>query len=114
MEMANSYLSSLNITTPDSLHTSPALLPTPDGAYIISHLLKDTSSQLTNFVISLTQPHAYAMLATIGTKIKIRLLTTITIACTHHQQIVHIHLNSHNRSILGRTCLGLFGLNPKP
>jgi hypothetical protein len=102
MEMANSYLSSLNITTPDSLHTSPALHPTLDGAYIISHLRKDTSSQLTSFVISLAQPHAYAMLATIETHIKIRLPTTITIAGSHHQQIVHTLLNPHNRSILGR------------
>ena len=48
------------------------------------------------------------MLATIRTPIKIRLTTTITIAGSHHQQIVHIQLNPHNRSILGRTYLGLF------
>jgi len=108
MEMANSYLSSLNIITPEYLSTSPTLLHTPDGAYIISHLRKDTSSQLTNFVISLAHPQAYAMLATIETPIKKRLPTTITIAGCHHQQIVHIQLNPHNRSILGRAYLGLF------
>ncbi len=48
------------------------------------------------------------MLATIDTPIKIRLPTTITVAGFHHQQIVHIHLNPHNRSILGRAYLGLF------
>jgi hypothetical protein len=108
MDMANSYLSSLNITTSESLKASPSLLPTPDGAYVISHLRKDTSTQLTSFVISLAHPQAYVMLATIETQIKIRLPTTITIAGSHHQQIVHIQINPHNRSILGRAYLGLF------
>jgi hypothetical protein len=89
-------------------HNTPALQPTPDGAYIISHVRKDNSTQLTNFVISLAHPQAYAMLATIDTPIKIRLPTTITIAGSHHQQIIHIQLNPHNRSILGRAYLGLF------
>jgi hypothetical protein len=48
------------------------------------------------------------MLATIDTPIKIRLPTTITIAGSRQQQIVHIQLNPHNRSILGRAYLGLF------
>jgi hypothetical protein len=108
MEMANSYLSSLTITAPEYLNTTPTLLPTPDGAYIISHLRKDTSSQLTSFVISLAHPQAYAMMATIDTPIKIWLPTTITIAGSHHQQIVHIQLNPHNISILGRAYLTLF------
>jgi len=108
MEMANSYLSPLNIITPKNLNTPPTLLPTPDGAYIISHLRKDTSSQLTNFVISLAHPQAYAMLTTIETPIKIRIPTTITIAGSCHQQIVHIQVNPSNRSIRGRAYLGLF------
>jgi hypothetical protein len=108
MEMANSYLSSLDITTPDYLNTPPTLQTTPDGAYIVSHLRKDTSSQLTSFVIFLAHLQAYAMLATIDTPIKIRLPTTITIAGSHHQQIVHIQLSPHNRSILGRAYLALF------
>ena len=106
--MAISYLPSIKVVTPEYLSTTPALLPTPVGAYIVSHLRKDTSSQLTNFVISLAHPHAYAMLATIDTPIKIRLPTTISIAGSHHQQIVHIQLNPHNRSILGRAYAGLF------
>jgi hypothetical protein len=83
--MAISYLTSLNVVTPEYLTTTPTPLPTPDGACIISHLCKDTSSPLTNFVISLVHPQAYAMLATIDTPIKIRLPTTITIAGSHHQ-----------------------------
>ena len=108
MEMAISYLTSINVITPEYLTTTPTLLPTFDGAYIISHLRKDTSSQLTIFVISLANPQAYAMLATIDTSIKIRLTTTITIAGSHRQQIVHIQLNPHNISILGRAYAGLF------
>jgi len=101
------YLSSLTITTPEYLNTTPTLLPTPDGAYIISHLRKEISTQQTIFVISLANPRAHAMLATIDTPIKIRLHTTIIIAGSHHQQIVHIQLNPHNRSILGRAYLAL-------
>jgi hypothetical protein len=108
MEMAISFLSSLAVVTPDFLTTPPTLQPTPDGAYIISHVRKDNSSQLTNFVISLAHPQAYAMLATIDTPIKVRIPTTITIAGSHHQQIIHIQLNLHNRSILERAYLGLF------
>jgi hypothetical protein len=108
MEMAITYLSSISITTSAADKAPPTLLPSPDGAYIISHLRKDTSSQLTNFVISIASPQAYAMLATLDSPIKIRLPTTITIAGSHHQQIVHIQLNPHNRSILGRAYLGLF------
>ncbi len=108
MEMAVSYLASLTVITPDYLSTSPTLQPTPDGAYIISHVRKDTSSQLTNFVISLAHPQSYAMMATIDTPIKIRIPTTITIAGSHHQQIVHIQLNLHNTSIIGKAYSGLF------
>jgi hypothetical protein len=108
MEMAISFLASITVATPDYLSTTPTLQPTPDGAYIISHVRKDNSSQLTNFVISLAHPQAYAMLATIDTPIKIRIPTTITIAGSQHQQIIHIQLNPHNRNILGRAYLGLF------
>ena len=83
--MASAFLASLTVVTPDSLSTSPMLQFTPDGAYIISHVRKDNSTQLTNFVISLAHPQAYAMLATIDTPINIRIPTTITIAGFQHQ-----------------------------
>jgi len=109
MEMAIFFLASLIVDTPNYLiSTTPTLQPTPDGAYIISHVRKDSSSQLTNFVISLAHPQAYAMLATIDTPIKIRIPTTITIAGSQHRQIIHIQLNPHNKSTLGRVYLGLF------
>jgi len=108
MEIAIALLASLTVVTPDYLNTSPTFLPTPDGAYIISHVRKANSSQLTNFVLSLAHPPAYAILTTIDTPLKIRIPTTITLAGSHHQQIVHIQLNPHNRSMLGRAYLGLF------
>ncbi len=51
--MATSYLSSTNTITSEYATAPPTLIPIPEGSYIISHLRKDTSSQLTNFVISM-------------------------------------------------------------
>ena len=90
MEMAVSFLTSLTVVTPDHLSAAPTLQPTQDGAYIISHVRKDNSSQLTNFVISLAHPQAYATLATIDTPIKVRIPTTIAIVGSQHQQMLHI------------------------
>ena len=56
VETAISYLKSIHIITPEYLTAAPTLLPTPDRSYIISHLRKDTSSNMTNFVISLANP----------------------------------------------------------
>ena len=78
--MAISFLTSLTVVTPDHLNATPTLQPTPYGAYITSHVRKDNSTQHTNFVISLTNPQAYAMLATLDTPVKIIIPTTITIA----------------------------------
>jgi hypothetical protein len=44
--MATSYLSSNNNIASDYASAPPTLVPSPDGLYIISHLHKDTSSQL--------------------------------------------------------------------
>ena len=106
--MATSYLTPINIIPLEHLPTTHTFLPTPDGSYIISHLRKDTSSQMTNSVISKANLQAYAILATIDTPMKIRLLTTTTIAGSHHQQIVHIQLNLHIKSILGRAYASLY------
>jgi hypothetical protein len=51
------------------IHTSHSqasilLRAAPDGVYILSHVKKDSSTQLTNFISSLENPVAYAMLAT--------------------------------------------------
>jgi hypothetical protein len=88
--MATAYLSSTNAITAKHNHAPSTLIPTLDGSYILSHVRKDTSTQLTNFVISMENPHTYAMIATMDTPIKIKLPTTITIVGYHYQQIVHI------------------------
>ncbi len=106
--ISTSYLSSTNTITPEYITAPPTLIPAPEGSYIISHLRKDTSSYLTNFVISMANPHTYAMITTIDTPVKIRLPTTINIAGSHHQQIVHIQFNPHNRNIFDRAYAGLF------
>ena len=67
--MAISYLSSTNTITVEHTNAPPTLIPTPDGSYIISHLRKDTLSQLTNFVISMANPHTHAMIATTDTPV---------------------------------------------
>jgi ribonuclease BN (tRNA processing enzyme) len=105
---AISYLSSTNNITSEYTTTPSTLIPTPDCSIIISHLHKDTSSQLTNFVISMANSHTYAIISTMDIPIKIRLPTTIIIAGSHHQQIVHIQLNPHNRNIMGRAYAALF------
>ena len=47
------------------------------------------------------------MLATTYTPVKIRLPTSITIAGSHHQQIIYIQFNPHNKSIMGRAYTSL-------
>ena len=56
----------------------------------------------------MANPHTYAMISTIDTPVKTRFPTTITIVGSHHQKIVHIQLNPHNRNILVRAYIGLF------
>ena len=83
-----------------------SLAPTTDGSNIISRLRKNTFTHLTNFVISMANIHAYDMLATLDTHIKIKL--PITITGYHHQQIVHIQLNPQNKNILGKASANLY------
>ena len=106
--MANTFLTSTHTTTHAHATTTPTLIATPYGFHIISHPRKDTSSQRTNHVISVENYHSYAMLAATDTPVKICLPTTITIAGSHHQQIVHIRFNPHIISIMGRAYTNLF------
>ncbi len=106
--MVTSYLAHTNTITSEYATAPPTLIPTPEGSYIVSHLRKDTSSQLTNFVISRANPHTHAMITTIDTPVKIILPITITIAGSHHHQIVHIQFNPHIRNILDMAYACLF------
>ena len=80
----------------------------PDGYCIFSHPKKDTSTQNTNFVVSLSDPSTYAMLATLTGPIKIPPSTNTTTRGQIRQQITTLNLTPHTRSILGRTYSQLF------
>ena len=108
LSTASAFLTYTKVSTHEYATATPSLNPNPDGSYIISHLKKDKSSQTTNCVLSLSNINAYAMLATLHTQVKVKLPTTVTIAGAHHQQILHIHLNPHKRSIMSRAYLSLF------
>ena len=68
--MSTSLMSSIKDLK--TLHTqaTTTLRAAPDGSLIISHPKKDSSSHHTNFVISVKDPVAYAMLATQSDPIK--------------------------------------------
>jgi hypothetical protein len=88
--------------------TSISLKPTPDGPHIITHPKKQKSTILTNFIISMDDEHAYAMLATLEGPIRTQLRTLICIRGTTHSQVVHIQFNPHPRNILSRTYHHMF------
>jgi len=80
-----SFLASANTLTHKHTTTTLSLAPTSYESHFISHLRKDTSTQLTNFVISIANMHAYTMLAALYYPIKIKHSTTITIAGSQQQ-----------------------------
>jgi hypothetical protein len=108
---SQAYLTSLRSLTPQYSSATPHLKPAPDGSYIISQPRRNNSSQPTNFIISPADEHTYALLTTLDGPVKVKLQTTITIAGSHHQQIVQLNLNPHSRSILGRAYCSLFQNN---
>jgi hypothetical protein len=87
---------------------STVLKQARDRSYILSHPKKDTSTQNTNFFVSLSDPAAYAMLATLADPLKIPLPTITTTQGQIRQHITTLNLTLHTRNILGRTCNQLF------
>jgi hypothetical protein len=67
----------------------------------------DTSTLSTNFVVSLSDPGAYAMLATLADPVKVTLPTNTTTRGQIRQQIATVNLITHTKIILGRTYLQL-------
>jgi len=53
LRMATTFLTTTHTNTRAYATVTPTLVETPYGSHIISHLRKDTSSQLTNYVISM-------------------------------------------------------------
>ncbi len=97
------FLSSIRELHTTHSQASNIFRAAPDGAYIFSRAKKDGSSQHTNFVISIANPTAYAMLATQNDPIKTSRITTITNKGQTRQHISLITITTHTRSVLGRT-----------
>ena len=97
------FLSSIRELQTAHTHATFNFRAAPDGAYIISHAKKDNSSQHTNFVISIEDPVAYAMLATHNDPIITSLNTTTTSREQIRQHISTINIIAHTRSVLGCT-----------
>jgi hypothetical protein len=72
------FLSSIHELTNTHSQASITLRAASNGPYILYHAKKDTSSQNMNFVISLEDPIAYGMLATLTDPIKTSLDISIT------------------------------------
>jgi len=70
LHTSTAFRSSIRELQTSHTHASYNLRTAPDGAYILSHAKKDSSTQLTNFVISIENLVAYAMLATQNGPIK--------------------------------------------
>jgi hypothetical protein len=73
------------------------------GSYILARPKKDTFTQTTNYIISMAEPDAYAMTATLANSTKVTLSTNIITKGQIRHQIATLNLTTHTRSILGRT-----------
>jgi hypothetical protein len=85
-----------------------SLHPAPGGSHITPHKKRNSTANNTHYIISLEDPHAYVMRVTLDGPIRIQLHTLINIRGTNHSQVIHIHINPHTRSIIGRTYHQLF------
>ena len=64
---------------------------------------RNSTNNNTLYIMSMDDEYACAMLATLESPVQTHLRTLITIRGTNHSQIIHIQINSHTRSVLGRT-----------
>ena len=73
------FLSSIRELKTTHIQNSTTLKQVPYGSYILAHPKKDTSTESTNYIISMAEPAAYAMMATLADSTKVTLSTnTIT------------------------------------
>ena len=89
LDASRSFLA--NIQQLDDIFSlaSTHLKPASDGAYIIPSQKRNSPTNNTLYIISLEDPHSYAMLAILEGPIRIQLHTLINIRGTIHAQIVH-------------------------
>jgi hypothetical protein len=99
----DAFLSSIRELKTAHAQFQTTLKQAPDGSFILAQPKKDTSTQTTNYVISIADPVTCAMMATLTDPTKVTLSTnTITRGQIRHQ-IATLNLTAHTRSILGRT-----------
>jgi hypothetical protein len=103
LQTSIAFLTSIQELQAAQSHPTTLLRAAPDGAFILSQAKKDNSSQNTNFIVSIADPVAYAMLATQSDPIKTTLSTATTTRGQTRKQITPINITAHTRSILGRT-----------
>jgi hypothetical protein len=104
LQASIAFLTSIQELQAAHSHSNILFRAAPDGAYILSHAKKDNSTQNTNFVVSIEDPAAYAMMATQNDPNK----TTLNITTTSRgqtQQITAINITTHTRSVIGRNYL---------
>jgi len=103
MTTAVAFLSSIAELQPIHTQSSTAFKQAPDGSYILPHQKKDTSTQITNYIISMAETTAYAMLSTLTDPIKVTISTSTISRGQIRNQIATLNLTAHTMSILGRT-----------
>jgi hypothetical protein len=101
LQASVAFLTSIQELQATRSHSTILLRAAPDGAYILFHAKKDNPTQNTNFVVSIEDPAAYAMLATQNAPIKMTLNTTTTSRGQTRQQVTPINITTHTRSVLG-------------
>ena len=97
------FLSSIRELNKDHTQAPILLKRAPDGSFILAHQKRDTSTQATNYTISMADPTAYAMLATLTDPMKVTLPTNTIFRGQIRHQIATLNLTAHTRSLLGRT-----------
>ena len=90
LNASGTFLLSIQRSTDNFSLATPNLRPAPDGSFIIPHQKRNATTNTTQYVISLDDPYAYAMLATLEAPTRIQLHTLINIRGTNHSQVVYI------------------------
>jgi hypothetical protein len=101
LHTSTAFLSSIWELHTSHSHASNALRAAPEGFYILFYAKKDSSSHHTNFVISIEDPAAYAMLATQTDPTKTGLNTNTTSNKQTKQQITYINITTHTSKSSG-------------
>jgi hypothetical protein len=97
------FLSSIQELKTAHTQSLTTLKQAPNGSFILTHPKKDTSTQTTNYIISMADLATYVMLATLTYPTKVTLSTNPITRGQIRHQIATLNLTAHNRSILGRT-----------